>query len=218
MSKKQELLKDLELVAVEFDNDGKKAVLTFLDEEHGEIREINLNKQKYDQASNKFYDDEERDKKMEEVSQTHFKLDFKDLAQAIGTKKDIWAYEKFNSLIEMKQVEKFEKDMVGQIIEGVVKEVEDDGIGIKIRFEYEDELYESKMNYSEYLEARNQWYVNPQKQEKQYKKFEEKFGIPIDRKDELVGQKVLVEVRLAMGKYVWNDIKPLPKKKDSKKK
>lgn len=215
---KGKLLKDLELVAVEFDNEGKKAVMTFLDEEQGEIREVNLNKQKYDSADNKFHDDEERAQKMEEVAKENFGLEFKNLAQAIGTKKDVWAYDKFNSLIEMKQIEKFEKDMVGQIIEGEIKEVFDDGIGIKIRFEYEDDLYESKMTYADYMESRNKWFVNPQKQQKQYERFEGKFGIPVEQCESLIGKKVLVEVRLAMGKFVWNDIKPLPKAKEDKKK
>ena len=36
-----ELLKNLELVNVEYENEGQKAILTFLDEERGEVRTVN---------------------------------------------------------------------------------------------------------------------------------------------------------------------------------
>ena len=40
-----ELRKGLELVEVVYENEGKKATMTFLDMENGEIREVNFNKQ-----------------------------------------------------------------------------------------------------------------------------------------------------------------------------
>ena len=203
-------LENLELADVMYESDGKKAVLVFLDEDKGEVREVNLNKQLY--KNGEFVDDEERAEKMEQVAKEHFNLPFNKLKKAIGTKKTIYAYDKFNALIEMKQVEKFDKSMVGQLIEGEVTEVVDDGVGIKIRFDYEGKIYEAKMQYSDYMESKNQWFVNPIKRRKQYDKFMDKFGEPI-YKHTLVGKKVIVEVRLAMNKYVWNDIKPLPKKK-----
>ena len=103
--------------------------------------------------------------------------------------------------------------MVGQIFEVEVEEVIDDNIAIKIRFKYEDNLYESKMSYADYVETRKEWFVNPQKRTKQYEKFEKKFGIKIEDKDKLVGKTVMVEVKKAMGKYVYSEIKPFPKKK-----
>lgn len=206
-----ELLEKLELVDVTFED--KKAVLVFLDEEKGEIREVNFNKQSYDQDANKFVDDPEKAEKVEEWCQEHFGLTFDRLAEAIGERRDIYAYDRFNSLFEVKMVAKFDKDMVGQIMEVEVTEVEDDGIKISIQFEYEGDTYESKMTYADYLEVKKQWFVNPQKQKKQYEKFEEKFGISIDQKDNLVGQKVMVEIKLAFGKFVYVDIKPFPKSK-----
>lgn len=53
-----ELLKDLELVAVEYENQGQKAVLTYLDRDHGEIRTVNFNKQAYKNGS--YVDDDEK--------------------------------------------------------------------------------------------------------------------------------------------------------------
>lgn len=206
-----ELLENLELVDVTFED--KKAVLVFLHEERGEIREVNFNKQSFDNDANKFVDDPEKAAKVEAWCQEYFGLTFDRLAEAIGERRDIYAYDRFNSLFEVKMVAKFEKDMVGQIMEVEVTEVEDDGIKISIQFEYDGDTYESKMTYADYLEVKKQWFVNPQKQKKQYEKFEDKFGISIENKSELVGQKVMVEVKLAFGKFVYADIKPFPKKK-----
>ena len=206
-----ELLEQLELVNVEFD--GKKAILTFLDESKGEIREVNFNKQSFDADSNKFIDDPEKEEKVEKWCEEFFSLPFDRLAEAIGERKDIYAYDKFNSLFEVEMVEKFEKDMVGQIMEVEVTEVIDDEKAIKIRFEYNDKTYENKMGYADYLESKKQWFINPIKRNKQYAKFEDKFGITIADKQNLVGQKVMVEVKLAFNKFVYADVKPFPKNK-----
>lgn len=205
------LLEKLSLVDVEFQNEGTKAVMTFLDEEQGEIREVNFNKQVYDDG--KFVDDEVKAKQVDEWCKEYFDLAFKDLQKAIGIKKDVYAYERFNSLWEVEIVEKFEDDMVGQIITGKLEEIYDDGIGIKINFSYEGKLYQSKMTYSDYLEVRNEWFVNPQRKIKQYNKFEEKFKVPFSKREELIGKDIMVEVKKAMGKWVYNDIKPMQKKK-----
>ena len=206
-----EFLKQLELVDVTFED--KKAVLTFLDEDRGEIREVNFNKQSYDSDANKFVDDEEKAAKVEEWCEEHFNLPFDRLAEAIGERKDIYAYDKFNSLFEVKQIAKFDKDMVGQILQVDITNVEDDGIKISIQFEYEGETYESKMTYADYLEAKKQWFVNPLKKKKQFEKFEDKFGIPVDEKEKLIGETAMIEIKLAFGKFVYVEIKPFPKKK-----
>ena len=206
-----EFLEQLELVDVTFED--KKAVLTFLDEDRGEIREVNFNKQSYDSDANKFVDDEEKAAKVEEWCEEHFNLPFDRLAEAIGERKDIYAYDKFNSLFEVKQIAKFDKDMVGQILQVDITNVEDDGIKISIQFEYEGETYESKMTYADYLEAKKQWFVNPLKKKKQFEKFEDKFGITVDEKEKLIGETAMIEIKLAFGKFVYVEIKPFPKKK-----
>ena len=206
-----EFLEQLELVDVTFED--KKAVLTFLDEDRGEIREVNFNKQSYDSDANKFVDDEEKAAKVEEWCEEHFNLPFDRLAEAIGERKDIYAYDKFNSLFEVKQIAKFDKNMVGQILQVDITNVEDDGIKISIQFEYEGETYESKMTYADYLEAKKQWFVNPLKKKKQFEKFEDKFGITVDEKEKLIGETAMIEIKLAFGKFVYVEIKPFPKKK-----
>jgi hypothetical protein len=205
-----ELLEQLELVDVSFEE--KKATLVFLDEDRGEIREVNYNKQVYDKENNKWIDSEEQEKRVLEWCSEHFDLPFERLAEAIGERKDVYCYDNFNSLHEVKILSKFEEDMLGQIFETEVVDVVDDGTRISIQFEYDGKPYESKMQYAEYVEARKQFFPNPQKRNKQYNKFEEKFNIPVSEKEKLIGKTVMVEVKKAMGKYIYAEIKPFPKK------
>ena len=206
-------LENLELVNVAYNETGKKCTLTFLDEEHGEIREVNFNQQTYEDG--KFVDSPEKIKQVEEWCHDFFGLTFDTLTKAIGTRKTVYAYDTFNSLFLTVQIKKFDDDMVGQILDAVVTEVVDDGVAIRIRFNIADseDVYESKMTYSEYMESLKKWFCNPQKKAKQYAKFEEKFGIPIERAQELVGKKIMIEVKKAMGKWVFTEVKPFAKKK-----
>jgi hypothetical protein len=207
-----ELKEQLEIVDVVFE-DNKKATIIFLDEEMGEIREVNFNKQKYDQDSKKFVDDQDKATQVEEWCEEHFNLPFDRLAETIGERKDVFCYDNFNSVFPVKMIQKFDDDMVGQIFEVEIVHAEDDGKKISLQFEYDGELYESKMQYADYLDARKEWFINPQKRKKQYEKFEDKFGFLVGEIDKMIGKTVMVEVKKAMGKYVYTEIKPFPKKK-----
>lgn len=205
-----ELLTNLPIVDVQIE-DGK-AVVTFVDQEKGEIREVNFNKKKYDQSANKFVDDDEQATKTEEKVQRLFGLDFDQLGQAIGQTYDIYAYDTFNSLEPVSVVEKFDKDMIGQIIQTEVSEVAVDKVGLHIKFDYEGKTYQSNQNYAKYMEGTGEWFTDPQKRKKQEAKFEEKFQIPVADKDELVGKSIMVEVKSAFGKP-YAEVKAFPKKK-----
>lgn len=207
-----ELKEQLEIVDVNFE-DNKKCTIIFLDEEMGEIREVNFNRQKWDQDAKKFVDDEEKAKQVEEWCEEHFGLSFDRLAETIGERKDVYCYDNFNSVFPVKMIQKFDEDMVGQIFEVEIAHAEDDGKKISLQFEYEGELYESKMQYADYLEARKEWLINPIKRKKQYEKFEDKFGFLVGEIDKMVGKTVMVEVKKAMGKYIYTEVKPFPKKK-----
>lgn len=217
MANNMELLEQLELVDVQFE-DNKKAVLVFLDETRGEIREVNFNRQSFDQQTKKFVDDEKQAARVDEWCTQHFNLPFEQLGQAIGERKDVFCYDNFNSLHEVQMLSKFDEDMLGQIFETEIVNALDDGKRISLQFEYEGNLYESKMQYADYLEARQEWFINPQKRKKQYEKFEEKFNLPVDQIAEMIGKTVLVEVKKAMGKYIYCEIKPFKKPKGAAKK
>jgi hypothetical protein len=211
-----ELLEQLELVDAIFE-DNKKVTLVFLHEERGEIREVNFNKQIYDKDTKKFVDDAEKAQKCEEWAEEFFGLPFDRLAEAIGERKDVYCYDNFNSLFEVQMVTKFEEDMLGQVFEVEVTNAFDDGKKIAIQFEYEGNLYESKMQYADYVEARKEWFINPIKQKKQYDKFENKFQMPVTEIENMIGKTVLVEVKKAMGKWIYSEIKPFKKAKKAEK-
>lgn len=206
-----ELRNALELVDVEYD--GKKAVMTFLDKERSEVRAVNFNKQSYDDKANKFVDDPEKEAKVEEWCQTYFNTTFDELASAIGSTHDVYVYEKFNSLWECQQVEKFTKDQNGQIYQTAIKEIVQDSFSIRIRYDIDGKTYESKMTYGEYIESMKQWFVDPQKKTQVLEKFKNKFGVDVEHKDELIGMDLIVEVKCAFKKYYYGDIKPFPAKK-----
>ena len=106
---------------------------------------------------------------------------------------------------------------LGQVFETEVTNAFDDGKKIAIHFEYEGNLYESKMQYADYVEARKEWFINPIKQKKQYDKFEDKFQMPVTDIENMIGKTVLVEVKKAMGKWIYSEIKPFKKPKKEKK-
>lgn len=205
-----EIRKNLELVAVDYESDGKKAVMTFLDQERKEVRIVNFNKQIY--ANGKYIDDAEKAEKVEGWCQDFFKVAFKDLPSCIGAKKDIYVYDRFNSLFEVQQVEKFTKDMLGMIYQTEVREILVDDYFIKIRYDIEGKTYESKQTFGKYMESMKQWFVDPQKKEREFQKFRDKYGVPVEEKDSLIGHTLMVEVKSAFGSNYWGDIKRFPKK------
>lgn len=203
-----ELRKDLELVSVEYENNNKKAVMTFLDVERKQVRVVNFNKQVY--RDNKYVDDNDKSDKVDQWCDEFFGCAFMDLGKCIGQKMDVYCYENFNSLWEIEQIEKFTKDMEGMIIQTEVKEIVVDDYFIKIRYEYEGKTYESKMGFGTYFKATKEWYQDPVKKESQYKRFEEKFHVTVDERDSLIGHPLMVEVKSAFGSNFYGDIKKFP--------
>ena len=206
-----EIRKDLELVDVEFENGDKKAVLTFLDKERKQVRVVNFNRQAY--RDGKYVDDASKGAKVDEWCHEYFQSEFADLKACVGQKKDVYCYEKFNSLWEVEQIEKFTADMVGQIYQTEIKEITVDEYFIKIRYEIEGKTYESKMTFGTYFKETKEWYQDPVKKESQYARFEDKYGVPVERKDELIGHPLMVEVKSAFGSNYYGDIKKFPKRK-----
>lgn len=203
-----ELRKELKLVAVEYENNGKKAVMTFLDEERKQVRVVNFNKQVY--QDNKFVDDEEKAKKVDEWCKTYFDTAFDKLETKIGCRKDVYCYEKFNSLWEVEQIEKFTADMVGQIYQTEVKEIVVDDYFIKIRYAIDGKTYESKMTFGIYMKDSKEWFQDPIKKESQYQKFLDKFHVTVENRAALIGHPLMVEVKSAFGNSFYGDIKKFP--------
>ena len=206
-----ELRKELELVSVEYESGDKKAVFTFLDRERKQVRVVNFNRQIY--ADGKYVDDADKAAKVDQWCEEYFQCGFKDLKECVGQKKDVYCYDTFNSLWEVEQIEKFTADMVGQIYQTEVKEVLLDDYFIKIRYEIDGKTYESKMTFGTYFKETKEWYQDPVKKDQKYKQFEEKYGVPVERREELVGHPLMVEVKSAFGNSYYGDIKKFPKRK-----
>lgn len=200
-----ELRKDCELVEVVYKNDDKKAVLTFLDEEQGQVLEVNFNRQSYDDGE--FIDNPDKAAKVDEWCKEHFDTTYDDLPSMVGVKKDIYVYDRFNSLWESNETKKFAVTDKGKVFQTDIKRITDDGFGIHIYFDYEGEEYESKMMYSDYIENLRKWFVNPQKQKKQHEKFANLFGVDIEDAEKIIGKEILVEVKVAFKKFAYCDIK-----------
>ena len=199
------LRKDLELVEVAYDNNGKKAILRFLDIENAELLEVNFNKQIYENGE--FIDDEKKEGQVEERCKEYFDSRFDELRTKVGVKKDVYKYGQFNSLWEVNIINKFDKKDKGKIFQSEIKEVVDTGQRISVKFEYEGKTYEKKFQYSDYVESLEKWFVNPQKKNKQYERFEELFGVSVEEADKILGKPIMVEVKIAYGKYPYADIK-----------
>ena len=208
-------MEKLTLPLVEVQQDQDKTVFTFLDRERGEIRDVTFNSKKYNPDKNSWDRSEEQEAKVEEWAQTYFGVTYQELPNLQGKdiEKDVYCYDRFNSLWEVSMVAKFDEDMEGQLLFVTVSDVVEEVSGLKIRFEYEGETYQSNMGWGKYLEFTKEWFADPLKRAKVEAKFEDKFGIPFERKEELVGKDVTVEVKKAMGKYIYAEIKPFPKKK-----
>ena len=206
-----ELRKNLQLVSVEYESNRQKAVMTFLDKERRQIRVVNFNRQVY--ADGKYIDDAEKAAKVDQWCADYFQCGFDDLPNCVGQTKDVYCYEKFNSLWEVEQIEKFTVDMVGQIYQTEVKEITVDDYFIKIRYEIEGKSYESKMSFGVYMKESKEWYQDPVKKESQYQRFLEKYHVPVEEKDKLIGHPLMVEVKSAFGNNYYGDIKKFPTKK-----
>ena len=205
-----ELRKDLELVMVEFENGGKKAIMTFLDRERQQAREVSWNKQIY--KDGKFIDDAEKAAKVDSWAEEYFGTTFDNLESCIGVCKDVYIYDRFCSLYEVSEVHKFELSQEGEIYQTTVEEIIVDDVAIRIRYKIDGDLYETKHVFAKYIETMQEWVENPQKKERVYKKFEERYGVPVSEKDSLIGHPLMVEVKKAFGSVAYGEIKKFPKK------
>lgn len=210
-----ELLKNLELGEVEYKDNGNKAVLVFIDYERGEVREVNFNKRSYD--GEKYVDDPEKAEKVEGWCKEFFDTTFERLGDCIGVHKDVYSYPGFNSLWEVDVVKKFTAEDEGEMITTKIKSIEDSDkfFAILIKYDWNGETYQSRMRYDKYMASKKKYFKDPDKQEAQYKKFKEKFGVPITEADKLIGRTIIVEVKSAFGTAFYGEIKPFSKKKNN---
>lgn len=199
-------LENLEIAQVV--NDGDKITFTCLDRPRNEIHEVIWRLKKFDAKTKQFEEDPGKYQQVVDWCKQYFDLTVDTIDEATGRTVDVYAYDTFDSFWEADK--KFDLDMKGQVVNGIVKEVLYTTEGIAIRFEYDGDVYRSNMKFTELLNG--VYYVKPMKRARQLQKFEDNFGISIEDKDKLVGKEVMAEVK-AMGKNTFVEIKPFPKKK-----
>ena len=209
--------KDLELAQVDYEFEGTKAELCFIDSDVGEVLPVTLNITAYDKTKKEFVQSEEKEKETNEICMEYFGVPFNQLTQAIGQKHDVHQYNNFNSLWESTYPVSFELKQVGKLYLDVpIKKVVDDGTGIQIQFE-DDEgtLRQTTLRYANYLGSRDEWFVDPSKKTKQIELFNEYFGYPVevalnetegDSNNKVVGTLIRVQVEKAFGKYAYGKL------------
>lgn len=201
-----ELYKDLELVDVI--KDDEKVTLMFVDSDKNEVHDVTWRTMVFDQAEKKYKKDDNKLKKVEDWSQKYLGVPLSEIESAVGQTHDIYSYDNYESLWESDK--RFDSDMVGQIISSKFKEIEVADEGIIMRFEYDGSTYRSNMKFTVFEFGK--YMIKPLKRNRQLRKFEDNFGVPVDRADELIGKDILVEIK-SMGNNVYAEIKPFAKKK-----
>lgn len=201
-----ELHENLPVVDVEVTDDSIKFI--FIDEKSNEVHEVVFHKKAYDSNKKSYIDSPDKLRQTEKWCEEYFGLPIDKIEDAVGQKHDVYAYDGFNALWEADK--KFPKEMEGQIIQAKIKEIQLNDNGIKIRYTYDGNTYSSNMGFTQ--KVGDNFYVNPQKRLKQFHRFNDKFHVPIEDKDKLIGKKIMVEIKKAMGKYIYGDIKALPTK------
>ena len=199
--------KELEIVDVTFENN--RATLIFLDEDaegNSIAREVSYNKDSYDNTAGKFVADPLKAEKIEAKVKELFGVAFDELEKVIGETKRVFFYDNFNALEEFDITEKFVDEQEGELYTVPIKEIKDDGVGIKVRYEIDGKTYESKMTYSKYIKSMKKWLPDPIKKAKQYERFEDKFGVPFAEADTLIGKNITIEVKKSFG-HLYGDMK-----------
>lgn len=199
-----ETIKNCEVVEVNQDQD--VVLFQLLDKEKLEVHTIKWNKKAYDAEHKKFVESEEKEKQVEEWANQYFNLNLEEIEKAIGQVKDVYAYDTFDSLWEC--VQKIPPELEGQILSATIKAITLEKEGIRIDFDYEGDVYRSNMSFTDKIG--DTYYINPQKRKKAVEKFEEKFHVPVEESDKLIGKQIMVEIKKAFGKFIYADIKKLP--------
>lgn len=198
-------IEQLRLLAVEREED-YQATLKLADLDSKLIYDVNFNKREFDRNTKKWIPSPEKADKVEKLCMEHVGFSFDELENALGSNFDVYVYENFNSLWEVKFTNKFTDEHKGKSFQTTIDEIEDNGTAILIKYKWKGEPYQSKMTYADYSEDLKEWFVNPQKRKKQLDKFADKFGMSLEDKDELVGSKIIVNVKCAFGKFYYGEV------------
>lgn len=210
------LIGNLEIVEVKQDDVALE--LLFFNEEAGEVHTVRVKKQKYDEAKHAYVKDDETYKRYEETLADTLKVAPEDVDTLVGQSFDVWDAGNYCALWDSKTFSKFSEEDIGQILNADVVEIQVQDSKAVIVLDVDGEQYASNINWGNWVQSLNKSLPDPQRREKQQAKFETKFGIKWDNRDELIGKTVLIEVRKNGMNSSGNaptfiEIKPFAKKK-----
>lgn len=213
-----ELKKDLALIEVT-EQVGKNITLSFLDVDGaGSVYDVVWNLRKYNpdaKGQDKWEQSDEQEAQVEKWSQDVFgvpMVELKNLASGSldnAVRKDVYHYGSFNSLWEVSRIEKFSKDRVGEILTVTVKEISEDAKGFHVQFEEDGKTHAVTFTTAKFVEMLGKFVNDPVKEEKAKTKFKDTFGITYDEREKLVGEEIMIEVKLAFGQFPYAEAKKL---------
>ena len=200
-----EIIKDLRLMSVEREED-YQATLKLADLENKLIYDVTYNQRVFDKDTKKWKPDVEKQKKVEQECLDDVGHGFDELEEAVGENFDVYVYDGFNKLHEVEMIEKFCEDDNKKSFSTIINDIVDTGTAIVIKYKWKGKPYQSKMTYADYNEGLKEWFVNPQTHKKQLAKFKERYGVPFEEKDTLIGKNIIVNVKCAFGKFYYGEI------------
>lgn len=201
-----------DLILEEILEDENEITLVFVDSDKSEVHDIKWRKKRWDKTKKVFVEDENQLKNTERLCEKFLGLPLSDIQDAEGQAHTVYQYDTYESLEESDA--KFDVDMVGELIQTKIESIhEEDNFGIIIRYQNpndDNRVYRTNMKWTEW--RGNKYMVKPLLRSKRYRQFEDKFGVPFDEKDKLIGKDIKVLVK-EIGGNAFGDILPFPKKK-----
>lgn len=212
-----ENLGKLQIVEIEDKEDA--LTLTFFHESAGEVRQVKLKKQRYDEATKKNVPDEEQYERYINNLKELLGVSEDEIETLIGLSFEVWESENYCSLYEPKTLAKFGEEEIGQIYTAEIEEIRVYDAKAQIILGYDGKRYGSNINWGNYVEALKKSLPNPQKKHKQLEKFEKNYHVKFEDRETLIGTDVMIEVKRnnmdSTGKNpTYIEVKALPKPKN----
>lgn len=195
-----ELIKETEVVEVKNDND--QVLFTCLKRDEGKVIEVKWRKGDYDPTLREVIQNDAKVEQVNEWCKQYFDLDLMTINKAVGSKIDVYVYDTFASFWETDT--KFTPEEVGKEFNTEVAEIELKDDAITVRYVINGNKYATNYRFTQ--KVGREFFVNPQKERKARARFEETFGLPVERKDELIGMPITVKVCSAFKKYAYGEI------------
>lgn len=186
----------------EVQNNNDSVVFLCLQREESKVVEVKWNKGTYDSATGKIIPTDEKIDKVNDWCKQYFNLDLSTINKAVGKKIDVYVYETYASFWESDV--KFKPEDAGTKFDTVIDKIDYDDDAIVVRYKWNNDTYHTNYRFTQ--RVGEDYFINPQKKRKQLQKFENKFGLPIERKDELIGLPIQVEIKTAFKKFAYGEI------------